>query len=154
MSLRFDEKGKYFTDYITKESVPVVIQTITHHIRGFIYVQEDERLSDELNKNEQFLPVTQAVILDLTGNKLFETPFLAINRHQVIWLYPEETPPAEDVYAVDALLMGQDPLVSSELYIVGADEVEQTQSLPAAPEETLPAADASELPYPKPEERD
>jgi hypothetical protein len=133
MTLRFDEKGKYFTDYVTKESTPVVIQTVTHNIRGYVYVQEEGRLSDELNSLERFLPVTQAAVFDLTGNIVAEVPFLAVNREHLIWIYPEEVPTPEDNEAVEALLTGDDPLVSSEeIYIV-----ENTVSATEMPEENL-----------------
>jgi hypothetical protein len=119
MTLRFDEKGKYYTDYITKESTPVVIQTTTHQLRGYVYVQEDGRLSDELNSSERFLPVTQAAVFDLSGNKLTDVQFLAVNREQIIWIYPEDVPTSEDAYAVDELLIGEEPLVSpDEIYQV------------------------------------
>ena len=91
MALRFDEKGKYFTDYITKESVPVIIQTSNERIWGHVYVQEDDRLSDELNRTDTFLPVTQALIKDADGNILYETDFLAINRQHIVWVFPEKT---------------------------------------------------------------
>jgi hypothetical protein len=119
MALRFDEKGKYYTDYVSKNSIPVVMQTLTHHIRGYIYVQEDDRLSDELNRPEKFLPVTHAVVLDASGNKLSEAQFLAVNRSQIVWVYPEETPGAEETYAVEELLTGDLPVIDSEeIYIV------------------------------------
>ena len=34
MSIRFDDKGKFFTDVISKEAVPVLIQTPTNRIQG------------------------------------------------------------------------------------------------------------------------
>lgn len=118
MALRFDEKGKYYTDYVTKEGIPVVIQMVTHHIRGYVYVQEDERLSDELNRQEQFLPVTQAVVLDTSGNKQYEAQFLAVNRSHIVWMYPEEMPSIEEVNAVEELLVGEEPIVGEEVYQV------------------------------------
>ncbi|MFZ6030333.1 MAG: hypothetical protein ACOYYS_21685 [Chloroflexota bacterium] len=118
MTLRFDDKGKYYTDYVTKEGIPVVIQMESHHIRGYVYVQEDERLSDELNRPTQFLPVTQAVVLDAAENKLYEAQFLAVNRSHIVWIYPEETPSAEEAHAVETLLFGEDPIVDQEVYQV------------------------------------
>ena len=40
---QFDNKGKIFTDVISKESVTAVIQTVTHQIRGFVHVRPGER---------------------------------------------------------------------------------------------------------------
>jgi hypothetical protein len=151
MALRFDDKGKYYTDYVTKESVPVVIQTVIHHIRGYVYVQEDDRLSDELNKTERFLPVTQAIVLDLAGNKLYETNFLAVNRSHILWIYPEDVPASGDTYAVEELLVGQDPLVSDDVYEV---ETSPDDSFTSA-ETQEPAGEADDPTVDEaPEERD
>jgi len=97
MSLRFDEKGKYYTDYVSKYAVPVVIQTNQFRIRGTLYVREERRLSDELNELETFIPITDAEITDAQG-KVNQVSFLAVGRTQIIWVYPEveEVPSSSD----------------------------------------------------------
>ena len=52
MSLEFNEKGKYFTDIISKVAVPAVIQTVMHRIEGSVHIRMDERVKDELDRNE------------------------------------------------------------------------------------------------------
>jgi hypothetical protein len=46
MSLRFDEKGKFFTEIVSKEAVEVIIQTPTNQLRGNIHIRPGERLRD------------------------------------------------------------------------------------------------------------
>jgi hypothetical protein len=89
MSIRFDEKGKFFTDFVSKEVVEVVIQTPTNLIKGRIHVHPDERLSDEINHAELFIAVTEASILNLSGAELYRCGFMALNREHIIWLLPE-----------------------------------------------------------------
>ncbi|NPV78186.1 MAG: hypothetical protein HPY59_17655 [Anaerolineae bacterium] len=88
MYASFEEKGKIFTDVITKQPVEALIQTTQHLIRGFIHIRPQERLKDEINQSETFLAVTSARILDNKGNILYRSNFVAINRGHIIWLLP------------------------------------------------------------------
>jgi hypothetical protein len=90
MVTQFDEKGKIFTNIISKRPVRVIIQTTSHCIRGEIYVRPDERLKDELNHSEDFIAVTNAVVLGADQQELYRTGFLTINTRQVIWLIPDD----------------------------------------------------------------
>jgi hypothetical protein len=90
MVLEFDEKGKYYTDVITKDVVLCQIQTITHRIRGNVHVRKGERLSDEINQANLFLAVTNAEIFSLEGEIVYTNDFLAINREHIVWLTPIE----------------------------------------------------------------
>ena len=89
MGLRYDEKGKFFTELITKTEIPVTIQTHTSLIMGFVYVRKGSRLSDELNNSGYFIPVAEATIYDATGEKRYHGKFLAVHRDQIIWLLPD-----------------------------------------------------------------
>lgn len=97
MGLRFDEKGKFFTDVVAKDAILARIRTVTHLIRGWVYVRRGDRLRDELNRAEQFLAVTDVTIYGDQGEILYSGDFLAVNRDQIVWLLPEEEtpPPAE-----------------------------------------------------------
>jgi hypothetical protein len=86
----FDEKGKIFTNIVQKNPVPATIQTLTHLIRGEVYMKPDERLKDELNRSDQFLAVTNASILDTDGNVTFLCKFLTLNKNQIVWLIPDK----------------------------------------------------------------
>ena len=89
MTIRYDEKGKYFTDVISKDSIRANIQTLTHRIHGNIHVRVGKRIKDEMDQNEKFLAVTNVEVFNLKGQKLYDTDFILINRDHVIWLIPE-----------------------------------------------------------------
>lgn len=86
MSLQFDDKGKYFTDIISKTPVPAIIQTTTHRIEGNIHVRLDGRFKDELDVNELFLAVTNARVIGADGILLHEADFLSVARAQIVWV--------------------------------------------------------------------
>ncbi len=90
MEIEYDEKGKFFTDVISKEVIRTDIQTVTHHIRGNIHVRKGDRLSDEINQPNLFLPVTSAEIYSPEGDILYRSNFLALNREHIVWLMPVE----------------------------------------------------------------
>lgn len=90
MDIRFDDKGKFFTDIISKEAVPVIIRTLSERIQGKFHIRPGERIKDALNQAEIFFAVTDATVFDLSGNILYQTGFLAINREHIVWLLPEE----------------------------------------------------------------
>ncbi len=88
--LEYDEKGKYFTEVVTKDKVIAHIQTEDYRVRGYVHVRRGERLSDELNNETMFLAVTNAEIFSPAGELLFISDFLAINRQHIVWLMPIE----------------------------------------------------------------
>lgn len=97
MSIEYDEKGKFYTDVVTKLPVAAVIQTTTHLVRGFVHIRQGERLKNELEKDEIFLAVTNAVIHNADDKVLFTAPFMAVQRAQIIWIMPVEGEPAEGI---------------------------------------------------------
>lgn len=88
MTIEYDEKGKFYTDIVKKQPVPVVIQTTTHLMHGLIHVRDGERLKNELERNEMFLAVTSAVIYGAEDKILYTVPFLAVQRAQIVWIMP------------------------------------------------------------------
>jgi len=90
MVTEFDEKGKLFTDVVLKKTVPALIQTITHRIHGDVHVRPDERLVDEMNRAERFLAVTNAIVFDARGQKIYSTSFMTLNSKEIIWLIPDD----------------------------------------------------------------
>ena len=97
MTIEYDEKGKFYTDVVTKLPVAAVIQTSTHLVRGFVHIRQGERLKNELEKDEKFLAVTNAVIHDADNKVLFTAPFIAVQRAQIVWIMPVEGEPHEDI---------------------------------------------------------
>ncbi len=90
MSLEFNDKGKYFTDIISKVAVPAIIQTTLHRIEGSIHVRLDGRVKDELDQNQPFLAVTGAKIYNSDGTLLHQADFMTIARRQIIWVVPSD----------------------------------------------------------------
>ena len=89
MKVIYDEKGKFYTDVITKETVPAIIQTRTSRIKGMIHVRHEERVKDALEEGGQYLAVTNATIYDDQGRVLYEDKFIAINQAHIVWVIPE-----------------------------------------------------------------
>jgi hypothetical protein len=86
----FEEKGKIFTQVVTKEPVEVIIQTTTVQIHGQVHVKLDDRLKDELDKTPGFLAVTNATILpDNPNSSPISTNFMAVNVNHIIWISPQ-----------------------------------------------------------------
>ena len=86
----YDDKGKMFTDVVSKVAVYAVIQTTTHMIRGRIHVRRDQRIIDELDLGENFIAVTDVNVLGVDGQILFQGPFLAIRRSHIVWVIPDQ----------------------------------------------------------------
>jgi len=90
MTIEFDEKGKRFTDIVTKRPIYATLQTTKHLMRGHIHVRRDQRIKDELDLDDKFIALTEADILGEDGQVLYQAPFLAINRAHIIWVLPEQ----------------------------------------------------------------
>ena len=90
MSYEYDEKGKIFTDVVSKIAVYATVQTTTHMLRGRIHVRRDQRIIDELDQNENFLAMTDVNVLGSDGQTLFQSPFLAVRRSHIVWVIPEQ----------------------------------------------------------------
>ena len=86
----FEEKGKIYTQVITKSPIKIVMQTVLHRIHGLMHVRVGDRLKDELDSAVHFLAVTDAEVYYVNGSDLiFKTSFLAVNFNQIIWVIPE-----------------------------------------------------------------
>ena len=90
MTFEYDEKGKKFTDIVTKKPVYATVQTTKQMLRGNIHVHQDQRIKDELDIDDKFIAITDVSILGDDGQILFQTPFLAVNRAQIVWVLPEQ----------------------------------------------------------------
>jgi hypothetical protein len=90
MSYDYDDKGKIFTDHVSKVAIYATIQTTTHLIRGRIHVRRDQRIIDELDLDENFLAITDVSVLGTDGQVLFQSPFLALRRTHIVWVVPEQ----------------------------------------------------------------
>lgn len=89
MYTQFEEKGKIFTNVITKKPVRVIIQTSSHRIEGDVHVRPDLRLIDTLKAEEPYLAVTDAMVFSSAGEQpLYTTRFISINQVHIIWVLP------------------------------------------------------------------
>ncbi|RPI93892.1 MAG: hypothetical protein EHM40_08340 [Chloroflexi bacterium] len=95
MTIEYDEKGKIFTDIVSKVAIQATVQTTTHMIRGQLHVRRDQRIKDELDINENFLALTEVSVLGPDGQTLFQAPFLAVRRSHIVWVIPEQDKRAE-----------------------------------------------------------
>jgi hypothetical protein len=96
MTIEYDEKGKMFTDIVSKVSIYVTMQTTIHMMRGRMHVRRDQRVKDELDLNENFLALTDVHVLGPDGQTLFQAPFLAVRRDHIVWVIPEQKPGEEN----------------------------------------------------------
>jgi hypothetical protein len=89
MNIQYDEKGKIFTDIVSKIAVYATVQTTTHRMRGRIHIRRDQRVKDELDRDESFLAFTEVTVYSQEGTVLFEAPFVAVQREHIVWVIPE-----------------------------------------------------------------
>jgi len=88
MTIEYDDKGKIFTDVVSKVAIPAVVQTTQHLIHGNIHVRRDERLKDELDRDELFLAMTDVSMIGEGGQELHTSRFVAVRRAQIVWVMP------------------------------------------------------------------
>jgi hypothetical protein len=90
MKHQIDEKGKVFTDYVSKDPIQVIIQTATNRITGMFHVTHGVRIKDELNEQGPFLAITEVAVFDRKGEvEEYSSAFLALHRDSIIWLIPQ-----------------------------------------------------------------
>jgi hypothetical protein len=90
MVTQYDDKGKFFTQVVSKHPVPVTIQTIENRIQGTMHIKPDLRVKDELNGQERFIAVTDAVVYNNRDEEIFRIDFLVVNLDHIVWLVPDE----------------------------------------------------------------
>jgi hypothetical protein len=88
MTIEYDEKGKFYTDVVAKLPVSCMVQTTTHLMRGFVHVRQSERFKNELERDEVFLAITNASIMNADGEVIYTAPFMAVRRSQIVWVMP------------------------------------------------------------------
>lgn len=92
MVLSVDDKGKYFTERISKRGLPVTVSVRGTRIQGTIHLALDHRLKDELDSADDFIALTDAKIFGENGKRAVrKTELLLINKEQIDWVCPDET---------------------------------------------------------------
>lgn len=90
MVTHYDEKGKIFTQVINKQPVVVRIKTSDEIIRGSIHIRPGTRVKDELNHQECFIAVTDAVVFSHQNVEQYRSNFIVLNKSKITWVIPEE----------------------------------------------------------------
>jgi len=90
MDIRIDEKGKYYTPRVPKDTLLAFVRTVDQIIVGQVYVRPDKRLKDDLNEDtSRFLPITDARVYDAASEKLlYHSSFLLIAYSHIILISP------------------------------------------------------------------
>ena len=75
---------------IKKEEITIVAYTRNYRITGHMYIPPGGRLSDFLSGtgSKKFIPVTNAVITDISGKNVCKATFIELNRDKIIFLLP------------------------------------------------------------------
>jgi hypothetical protein len=88
---KVDERGKFFTDRVSKGKVEVLIATLHGTLRGHVHVLPGGRVKDLLNSEEQFLAVTDATIPADDPNA-HHIGFIAVNKQHILSVIPVNEP--------------------------------------------------------------
>lgn len=73
-----------------KDKVQVIILTGRYRIKGYIAHFSNARLTDYIIEAKSFIAVTEAEVMDISGNKIFDTPFLNVRRDSIEIITPAE----------------------------------------------------------------
>ena len=81
--------------FVKKETIDAVIRTSGEKIEGKISILPHDRLLDMLNQREEnFIPVTDATVYcPVTGDVLFKSEFLAVNKLNIILISKQQKSP-------------------------------------------------------------
>lgn len=71
-----------------KEKLPVIILTTTYRLEGEMHVVPGGRLLDEINKERDFIPITNATVYDVTGEVVDTLDFIAVNKNLILMMAP------------------------------------------------------------------
>ncbi|HEY3997421.1 MAG TPA: hypothetical protein VGO93_01055 [Candidatus Xenobia bacterium] len=75
-----------------KEKIPVILLTTTYRLEGELHVVPGGRLLDEINKERDFIPITNATVYDVSGENPLDTlDFIAVNKRLVVMVAPTTT---------------------------------------------------------------
>ena len=76
---------------VHKERRLVIVLVGNYRLEGEMHVLPGARISDELNKTNQFLPLTNVSIFSLDDSKLIDTvPLVLVNKDMISLLVPIE----------------------------------------------------------------
>ncbi|PIE36268.1 hypothetical protein CSA56_00850 [candidate division KSB3 bacterium] len=90
-SLEFERSGEFEeTPVEIVDKTEVIMCTPEFRIRGKISLVPGARLTDYLVDAHQFIAVTDVEVRDVHGKLILTTPFLDVNRDQLVFILPAE----------------------------------------------------------------
>ncbi len=84
----YEDKGKIFTDVITKHPIPVIVQTTKEAIHGKFHVRPSLRIKEELENCDGFVILTDATVFGPDNNIIHKTKMIIIGLPQLVWMLP------------------------------------------------------------------
>lgn len=87
--MRIDAKGKYYTKQVSTDELTIIVRTEQGTIHGTLHIHPNNRLSDEVEQEGAFLPLTDVYVETVEGTS-FETEFLAVNKATALWITPAQ----------------------------------------------------------------
>ena len=69
----------------------VLVLTANYRIVGKVDLLPGARVTDFLAESRAFIAITDAVVWDLNGRKLFASSFMNLNRERIELIMPEDT---------------------------------------------------------------
>ncbi len=76
---------------VKKEARRVVIFSENYRIEGYMYLIPGARIVDELNKNIQFIPLTDCIIYDKDSSlEIDRVNFMVVNKNMISLVFPPE----------------------------------------------------------------
>ncbi|MBC8163645.1 MAG: hypothetical protein H7Z42_20755 [Roseiflexaceae bacterium] len=90
MDLRIDDKGKYFTQRVSKDMLPAFIRTASQIVVGNIYTRPDRRLKDELEEDTaKYLAITDARVYDGHSEQLlYHSALMLVACSHIVMISP------------------------------------------------------------------
>jgi hypothetical protein len=78
--------------YTQKDKMKVVVCTSLYRVEGEMYLLPGSRLTDIVNvkTGKDFIPITNAKVMDLNGKAIYTVDFVSINRDSIIMIFPSE----------------------------------------------------------------
>jgi len=77
-------RGERAFPFVPKSMVPVSVKTDTFTVEGSMHLADRETISDILNRDALFLPITGATIVTKENRFYANRPFVAINKRHII----------------------------------------------------------------------
>ncbi len=71
-----------------KETVTVMVLMAGYRLEGDVHVSPGGRLTDEVNRETNFIPMTRVNVYTLAGQKVVSLDFLTLNKSNILFMAP------------------------------------------------------------------